>query len=604
MKPITTDTYTFSDLIDRGCVYVDKTDRLLALINDAGTHQYFMARPRRFGKSLTITTLMSIFEGKRELFKGLAIDRSDYDWKVYPVIRLDMGSCQAETVGEFREKVANGLRWSAHANGVELDRTENVDVQFGNLMKLAAAKSSYGKVVLLIDEYDKPLLGHLGRPTVETFRNALKSFYSVIKTCEHLQRFTFITGVSKFSKVSIFSDLNNLTDITLSQLTATLCGYTHDEVLANFSEHLEALGQANGLTAEAAFDKVLKWYNGYRFHQASETVVNPVSLGRCLADREFRSYWYETGTPTFLVNELKRTPIDISELTVLDTELGTYEPGRPAMVPLLFQTGYLTIKSFRQLGDKRRYTLGFPNKEVRNAFHTSLVNVYVGGESIELGNAQDACAEALIAHDLEAFREALLVFFANIPYNLTDRGGEQIFQAILYTILRFIGVCVETEVVTNKGRIDATVVTDHEIYVIEIKLDHTAAEAIDQIKNNGYADKFRLDPRRITLIGMGFSAQQRTISDWKTEDLRADGPHPMPSGDDKTDAMIREAIKVIYETKRASVSHFQRRMGLGYNNAARVMDLLEDRGVVAPATSAGPRQILWTNNQFASYFAT
>jgi len=516
MQLITTDTYTFSDLIEGGFVYVDKTDRILELLRPPKV-QYFMARPRRFGKSLTITTLMSIFEGRRELFKGLAIDRCDYDWKVYPVIRLDMGSCQADTVEEFRLKVGDLLARVERQMALSPAPASTIDGRFQNLFDAAAAKSPEGKTVLLIDEYDKPLLGHLGHPDVEGFRNALKSFYSVIKTCEHLQRFTFITGVSKFSKVSIFSDLNNLTDVTLSTKTATLCGYTHDEVLKYFPEHLDALGKANGLTTDAAFERVLAWYNGYRFHPACETVVNPVSLGRCLADGEFRSYWYETGTPTFLVNELKKSPVNVADLSVTEDDLGTYEPSAPAMIPLLFQTGYLTIKSMTQDGGLRSYRLGFPNEEVRNAFHSSLVKVYVEGGSLELGNAQIACSRALKAHDLDAFREALMVFFANIPYNLTDRGGEQIFQAILYTILRFIGVCVETEVVTNKGRIDATITTDNEIYVIEIKLDHTAAEALAQIHEKGYAEKFRGDKRRVTLIGIGFSSKERTVVDWKVD---------------------------------------------------------------------------------------
>jgi len=517
MKPITTDTYTFSDLIDRGCVYVDKTDCILALITDPGARQYFMARPRRFGKSLTITTLMSIFEGRRELFKDLAIDSSDYDWKTYPVIRLDMGSTQVDDISMFEGRMRAMLGFEARRHRLSLPAELDACSQFAWMITELAEQSGSGKVVVLVDEYDKPLLGLLSRPEVEDVRARLKQFYSVIKTCEHLQRFTFITGVSKFSKVSIFSDLNNLTDVTLSTKTATLCGYTHDEVLKYFPEHLEALGKANGLTADAAFARVLAWYNGYRFHPSCATVVNPVSLGRCLVDGEFRSYWYETGTPTFLVNELRKEPIDISDLSVPESRLGAYEPSHPAMIPLLFQTGYLTIKSMEQEGGMRNCRLGFPNEEVRDAFHMSLVPVYTGGNDLELDNAQLICSRALKAHDLDGFREALMVFFANIPYNLTDRGGEQIFQAILYTILRFIGVCVETEVTTNKGRIDATITTENEIYVIEIKLDHSAAEALAQIHEKGYAEKFRGDKRRITLIGIGFSSVERTVVDWRVE---------------------------------------------------------------------------------------
>ena len=369
MKPIATDIYTFSNLIGRKCLYVDKTGILLQLIGETGGKQFFFSRPRRFGKSLTVTTLQAIFEGRRDLFRGLAIDRSDYDWKAYPVIRLDMSTTPAETVEEFNRQVLFNLQSEARRLNLPFDGTLTAASAFQKLVLDAAASSETGLVVLLVDEYDKPLLGHLGRPTVEAFRTALKSFYSVIKGMEAVLRFTFITGVSKFSKVSIFSDLNNLTDLTMDARAATLAGYTHEEVRANFADYLAALGEANGLTPEDAFDRVVQMYDGYRFHHAAEPVFNPVSLGRCFADGEFRQYWYETGTPTFLVNMLKAHPVDISEVEVSESDLGTYEPSNPSLVPLLYQTGYLTIKGFRadEEGD-RFYTLGFPNMEVEKAF--------------------------------------------------------------------------------------------------------------------------------------------------------------------------------------------------------------------------------------------
>jgi len=517
MKNIATDTYTFSKLREGDFVYVDKTDRLRELLRPAFA-QYFLARPRRFGKSLTVSTLQAIFEGRRELFKGLAIDASDYDWKTYPVIRLDMGSTQVDDLSMFEGRVRTMLGFEAKRQGLSLPDGMDVSSQFSWLIHALAERSLAGQVVILVDEYDKPLLGLLGKPEVEQVRTRLKQFYSVIKTCEGLQRFAFITGVSRFSKVSIFSDLNNLTDVTLSAATATLMGYTHDEVAKNFPEHLVALAEANGLTSEEAFNRVRAMYNGYRFHHQAGSVVNPVSLGRCLADREFKCYWYETGTPTFLVNELKKRPLDISNLTVPESQLGTYEPSDPAVVPLLFQTGYLTIKSLETLGGKRSYTLGFPNDEVRDAFQSSLVNVYTAGDELELDAAQTRCARALIGHDVEGFMESLEVFFANIPYNLTDRGGEQTFQAILYTILRFIGVCVEAEVFTNRGRVDAVVTTEHDVYIIEVKLDHPAQAAIDQIKEKGYVDKYRQTAKHLTLLGLSFSSEKRTVVEWLKEE--------------------------------------------------------------------------------------
>ena len=518
MKPIATDIYTFSNLVGGGYLYVDKTGILADLVSGRRGKQFFFSRPRRFGKSLTVTTLQAVFEGRRDLFKGLAIDRSDYDWKAYPVIRLDMSLTAAETVEDFIRQVLFNLQSEARRLNLPFDGTLTAASAFQKLVLDAAASSGTGLVVLLVDEYDKPLLGHLGRPTVEAFRTALKSFYSVIKGMEAVLRFTFITGVSKFSKVSIFSDLNNLTDLTMDARAATLAGYTHEEVRANFADYLAALGEANGLTPEGAFGRVVQMYDGYRFEENAPRVVNPVSFGRCLCERKFKGYWYETGTPTFLVNMLKRHPVDLSQVEVTEEELGTYEPSSPSLVPLLYQTGYLTIKGFRALGNKRRYTLGFPNEEVSDAFNSSLMPVYTDMDGIELGSIQDRCAEALLAHDVDGFVEAMRDFFANVPYTLTDRGGEQVFQAILYTALRFVGVCVRAEVVTNRGRIDAVIRCPDDVYVIEVKLDRTAQEAMDQIREKGYAEKYRASGRRVTLVGMNFSSEKRQIGDVLVEE--------------------------------------------------------------------------------------
>lgn len=516
MKPIATDISTFPEMIDRGLVYVDKTDKLLDLIVGPGK-QFFLARPRRFGKSLTVSTLQAIFEGRRELFKGLAIDRSGYDWNTHPVIRLDMGSCQAATVAEFRESTFGLLKSEAARLGITLQEATLPSVAFRCLIEETARRSSAGQCVVLVDEYDKPLLAHLGKPSVEAIRDELKPFYGVIKYAQEFQRFTFITGVSKFSKVSIFSDLNNLVDLTMDARTATMLGYTHDEVKTYFGEHLAALGAANGITPEEAFDKVIAMYDGYRFHHAAERVVNPVSLGRCFCDREFKSYWYETGTPTFLMDLLKKRPMDISNLEISEEQLGSYEPSNPEIVPLLFQTGYLTIKSMESMGDLRLYRLGFPNGEVCAAFNRSLVPVYTNVDELRKTSAQVSCIRALQAHDLETFFASLSVFFANIPYDLTDRQNEQTWQAILVTLLTFVGAEIRAEERTNLGRIDAVITCPEEIYVIEVKLDKTAADALAQIKEKRYHEKYLASGKRITLVGMNFSSEKRAVDDWTSE---------------------------------------------------------------------------------------
>ena len=320
-----------------------------------------------------VSTLKALFQGRRDLFKGLAIDASDYDWKAYPVIHLDMGSTQCDTAEQFEIVLHDLLDGQARANGVELPRGDLSPARrFARLLEILAERSKRGKVVILVDEYDKPMLHKLGTPEVRPFRDALKRFYSVIKTCEGLQRFALVTGISKFSKVSIFSDLNNLTDITMMPRYATLLGYTRAEVEANFSEHVAELGRGLGLSPEEAMARIVHWYDGYRFEEGAERVINPVSLGLCFQNGRFRNYWSSTAVPTFLVDLLEKRPIDLQGATLSEDELDAYEPERLNVKTLLYQTGYLTIAGVRPRGEGRSYVLDFPNAEVRNSFNTRL----------------------------------------------------------------------------------------------------------------------------------------------------------------------------------------------------------------------------------------
>ena len=519
MEKLATDIYTFKNLIGDGFTYVDKTDRLWPLVNLSIGRQFFIARPRRFGKSLTVSVLQALFEGKRELFKGLFIEPL-WDWsKKWPVLRLDLGSVQPDRAEELEGLFTNLLDDEARRNGVPLRRGETAPITFRNLLNDLAAMAPDGQVVLLVDEYDKPLLRNLNTPAVRVFRDALKAFYSVIKTLEGKQRFTFITGISKFSKVSIFSDLNNLVDVTLDPGQATLFGYTHEEVARFLPGLLHRFAETNGWSDEQGFAEIIRWYDGYRFHPAAERVINPVSLGRCLMTGELRNYWSTTAMTTFLMDALKAKPLNFAKVDVDEEVLGTYEPDRADFTTLLFQTGYLTIREFRWLGRRRLYTLGFPNAEVEDSFVTQLAPAYTGQpESFSL-SAQANAAKALYAHDVPQFLKILKGFFANIPYDLTDRQNEQMWQAIVYVILKSIGVAVSAEVKTNEGRIDMTAETPEHCYVIEFKLDASAAEAIKQIKANHYADKFTGNGKTLTLIGLAFSKERRTIVDEAVEEV-------------------------------------------------------------------------------------
>ena len=519
MEKVATDIYMFAELRREGFTYVDKTDVLYAMASGEVGKQFFIARPRRFGKSLAVSTLKALFEGRRDLFNGLAIEPK-WDWsKKWPVLHLDMGSMQAADVAEFRELLADHLLDRARELGVEGLSGSTPAVLFKRLIDALAAKSPDGRMVLLVDEYDKPILGHLMKPDVVEFRDELKAFYSAIKTLECKQRFAFITGVSKFSKVSIFSDLNNLKDWTMHPRAATLFGYTHDEVLKYFPGRIHALAEAQGLTDEGAFAEIVRWYDGYKFHPSAEPVINPVSLGLCFDMNEFANYWSKTAVPTFLINILKERPLNFASIDITDDRLEAYEPDRPDITTLLYQTGYLTLKAMHRLNEISVYDLDFPNREVANSFLTRLAPAYVGQEPSDAESAQIAAARALYAHDVPKFIKALKSFFANIPYDLTDRQNEQMWQTIVYVVLKAIGAAVECEVKTHDGRMDMVVNLPDGIYIIEFKLDRPAAEAMEQIKGKDYAGKYALSKKRITLVGISFSSEKRTIVEELVEEL-------------------------------------------------------------------------------------
>ena len=515
MEKPATDIYTFRELREKGFTYVDKTGLLLPLVDFSIGKQFFMARPRRFGKSLLVSTLHALFEGRRELFGGLAIEPK-WDWsKKWPVIHLDMGTIESETVAEFRQAILDLLRKEAARLHVPQCGDVLPSVAFGSLVRDVAVTAADGQCAVLIDEYDKPLLRHLSRPDVARFRDELKPFYGVVKYTEGLQRFALLTGVSKFSKVSIFSDLNNLIDLTMTPGEATLLGYTHDEIRKCFPETLAKIGRANGTDADGAFEEVVRWYDGYRFEENAEKVVNPVSFGLCAKNGKFQNYWSTTATTTFLTDALKKQPLDFSTIDVDQSALEAYEPDNPRLVTLLYQTGYLTIRRMRQLGGFRRFDLCLPNLEVENSFMTQLAPVYAGLDPTRSVNYQFAAAEALLAGDVERFVKVLKSFFSNIPYNLTDRQNEQMWQTIVYVVLKAIGVGVQAEVMTNDGRIDMTCETADAVWLIEFKLDRPAEEALAQIDERGYAEKFDLAGKRVLKLGISFSSEKRTIVDVK-----------------------------------------------------------------------------------------
>jgi hypothetical protein len=512
MKPLSTSIFTFSELIAGGYLYVDKTRTIYDLISGY-KGQYFLARPRRFGKSLLISTLKAIFQGRRELFKGLWLDSADFEWKTYPVIHLDMGSCVADSVPEMNRQLGYLIEDQAKGNCVQLTR-EGCTAQFRELVDLLAKRD--GKVVILVDEYDKPLLGQLGTPGVREIQNLLKTFYGVIKTTEEHQRFALITGVSKFSKVSIFSDLNNLTDLTMNAQFATLLGYTQEELEENFPDTIDALAQKLEKTKEQTLSELKNWYNGYCFEEEAPTVYNPVSVMKCFQELKFKNYWFETGTPSFLVDLLRGKPVDLSDLSVQETAFSAYEPDRLEPLPLLVQTGYLTLRGTRQRGQIRNYQLGFPNQEIEQSFSYWLAQGFSCLPAPDLSSGLDRMMTALEENRPDDMLETLKIFFSKVPNTISIRQ-EKYYQTIFYTVFILIGAMTEAEVNTHIGRIDAVVKTPERIYLFEFKLGGTAEEALQQIKDKHYAAPYLDDGREIICAGVAFGLEERNLTDWLIE---------------------------------------------------------------------------------------
>ena len=516
MKRITSFVYTFEELRNGDFLYVDKTESIWRLIQST-KEGYFLSRPRRFGKSLLVSTLKAIFEGRRELFDGLAISKKEYDWKPYPVIHLDMGNCSAKTPKALEGFIEDRLCDIAAEHGVTLRGQSNA-TRFESLI---SALGKQEKVVILIDEYDKPILNNVTNPEADAILSVLKGFYSTVKTCEDLERFVFITGVTKFCHVSLFSDLNNLTDITMRSDYATMFGYTQSELEHYFSDRIKATARAQKISEEELKRKLKTWYDGYCFEETSETVYNPVSIAKFFEnDGKFDNYWFATGTPSFLMELAKKTDFNFEDAVskaVPGVTFDAFEIPNIDPVTLLLQTGYLTIKSSEIRFNKRWFWLDFPNEEVAESFSTYLLNSYVGRTQREVGSFSADLATAFLEGNLNQARKVLEAFFAGVPYT-THKKSEATFQSIFYAIFRLLGFNIEAESCTNDGRIDAVVQTEDHIYLFEFKLDKDDS-ALSQIKEKEYFKKYLLTPKKITLIGVNFDSEKGQLIDWQTEDV-------------------------------------------------------------------------------------
>ena len=518
MKKLPIGIQTFKDIRDKkeNYVYVDKTDQALKLI-ETGRY-YFLSRPRRFGKSLFLDTLHNIFEGNKSCFEGLFI-YDKWDWNVsYPVIKISFGTGIIQDSADLNRRIKHILEENQEYLDIKCKETDYVRECFKDMIKMLYKKYQQ-KVVILIDEYDKPILDSITRiENAKEIREGLKDFYSVIKDSDQYMKFAFLTGVSKFSKVSIFSGLNNLKDITLSKQYATICGYTQQDIETTFQEHLEGVD----------LNKVKHWYNGYNF--LGELVYNPFDILLFISeDCLYRSYWFETGSPSFLINLIKEKHYFIPSLEHIEADdklIGSFDIENISIETLLFQTGYLTIKEVYDFDEGLFFSLGFPNKEVRMSLNNYLLDYFEDGILATQTSNKMNLYKALRSGDPEKLEQTLKSLFASIPYN--NFTGTKLYEyegyyaSVIYSYLAATGIELIAEDVTNKGRIDLTLRVNGHTYILEFKVlekNEKTGSAMEQIKDKKYYEKYQTES--VYLIGIEFCQTDRNIKhfEWEKKQL-------------------------------------------------------------------------------------
>lgn len=506
----------FEKLINDGYVYVDKTALIYRLATSG--NYYFLSRPRRFGKSLLISTMEAYFSGKRELFRGLAMADLEKDWTEYPILHLDLNSRLYENAESLRLELNKHLEMWEHLYGDEF-KDRALEERFYHIISKAYEKTGQ-RVVILVDEYDKPMLQSIGNAALQDeYRNILKAFYSVLKTQDRYIRFAFLTGVTKFGKVSVFSDLNNLDDISMDERYIEICGITEQEIHDRFDDDVAALGQKYNITKEECYARLKKRYNGYHFETNTIGIYNPFSLLNTLNKLKFGDYWFETGTPSFLVQVLQNADYDLNDLQnepVSADLINSVDSMARNPIPVIYQSGYLTIKGYDE--EFRMYNLGFPNEEVENGFIKYLLPLYTPVEERKTEFYIANFVNDIRKGRVDSFLERLQTLFADGDYRITGKM-EKYFQNSMYLIFKMMGFYVDVERTTSRGRIDIIMKTKDYIYVMELKLDGTAEDALRQIEDKGYAEPFRNDQRQLYMIGVNFSSETRGIEKWKIKTL-------------------------------------------------------------------------------------
>ena len=517
MRKLPIGIQTFEKLREENYLYVDKTAMLYQIA--CNSTPYFLSRPRRFGKSLLLSTFEAYFQGRKDLFRGLAIEKLETEWTQYPVFHLDLNAEKYDSKEALERMLSRNLSlweesWGADAAEI------SISSRFAGVLRRACEQTGK-QVVVLIDEYDKPLLqALLDEPLLEEYRRILKAFYGVLKSADRYLRFVFLTGVTKFAQVSVFSDLNQLNDISMDRAYNALCGITRDELLQVFSSEIQSLGEMEGLPFEETVSHLEKRYDGYHFcEDTSVGIFNPFSLLNVFQKQKFGDFWFQTGTPTYLVNLLQQSDYDLRLLVdgmeVAAPAFSEYRAEASNPLPMIYQSGYLTIKGYdKEVG---LYTLGFPNDEVRYGFLNFLVPYYTRVTDDETGFHIAKFMRDLRAGNVDAFMERLQVFFAGIPYDLSN-NNERHYQAVFYVVFALLGRLIETEVRSASGRADAVIKTKDTVYVFEFKFDGTAEEALQQINDKGYLIPYKLDGKRLVKVGVNFSKETRNVDRYLVEE--------------------------------------------------------------------------------------
>ena len=509
---------TFERIRKEDKLYIDKTEYIYRMAHTSGTY-FFLGRPRRFGKSLLVTTMQSYFEGKKELFKGLAIEKLEKEWTEYPVLHFDMSGGKHMDKEQLEEYLDYRLQEEEKKWGV----TKPVKGANNRLIDLinTAYEKSGKQVVVLIDEYDAPMLDVVHeKEQLDMLRNMMRNFYSPLKYSEAKLRFVFLTGITKFSQVSIFSELNNIINISMNVEYAGICGITKEELLTQMSEDIDELAKSQELTREETIAELKENYDGYHFSAKSPDVYNPFSLLNCFSTREFGAYWFSSGTPTYLIKMMRKfkvMPTNISKMYAKSSAFDAPTENMTAITPLLYQSGYLTIKGYDKFS--KLYTLDLPNKEIKVGLFESLLPNYLEGMFAQNGDVAIAQMSVLIRQDnMDGALQLLQTFLGTVPYcNVTNYEGH--YQQMLYIIFSLLtGYVVDVEVHTPKGRLDIVMLTHTRLYIIELKLNKNAQAALQQINLKNYAQRFALCGKPVSKVGINFDSTTGNIEDWVIEE--------------------------------------------------------------------------------------